>query len=360
MQVGYNFIEGCRALSVAILLVAITGCSGGASLDPAVAIDQPEADPGIAAPAVGLPQTDDDGLAPVAEPAPELEPEPASQEPEPVQSEEDESGSAPSQDSPVAASEPEVPEQTVWSAPIDGPYQLSDITDLVLLTGQSNALGAGTSYDPSLDGSDSRVLAYTNHGWQIADLHQIWDLGWHPGNDGSEAPSNNLALHFGKRMTQLTEGDRVFGFVLATAPGQPIAHWQRDGEFYQSIQRKVLAALAEHPTKNQLDGILWHQGESDANGGESYARALSNLIGNFRAESWFSGDRPFICGETAQFAVNAQLMALNHDADPWTACIAAAGLPTHEDGAHFLAEALRTMGQRYADVYNQMWWQSPR
>ncbi len=360
MWVGFELTRSGRLLAAVSLAAVIAGCSSSASLEPVTppadtpSVTQPSAsEPETAA--TGLPQVDDDAFEPVNDPA-AAEPDAALAQTEPPAEtlEQDEFTIE-------TPAEPEVTEPVVWSTPINGPHQLEDITDLVLLTGQSNALGAGTSFDAGLDSPDSRVLAYTDRGWQIADLHQIWDLGWHPGNDGSEPPSNNLALHYGKRMVQLTAGtNRVFGFVLATAPGQPIAHWQRDGDFYRAVDRKVRAALAEHPTKNQLDGILWHQGESDANGGEAYAQALNSLVANFRAESWFSADRPFICGETSQFAVNAQLMALNHDGDPWTGCIAAAGLPTHEDGAHFLATALRTMGQRYADLYNQMWWQLPR
>ena len=127
------------------------------------------------------------------------------------------------------------------------------------------------------------------------------------------------------------------------------------------FERAVLRTnIAIQSRQGILRGILWHQGESDAEGGADYGESLQTLIENFRSESWFEDGKPFICGETARFAVNEQLMALNHDDDPWTGCIAAAGLPTHTDGAHFLAEALRIMGQRYAQLYNQMWWQAPR
>ncbi len=53
------------------------------------------------------------------------------------------------------------------------PPTVADITDLILITGQSNALGAGTSYDYTIDTPDNRVFAYTSDGWQMADLHQI-------------------------------------------------------------------------------------------------------------------------------------------------------------------------------------------
>ena len=54
--------------------------------------------------------------------------------------------------------------------------QPSDITDLVLVTGQSNVTGSQTGFDPGLDAVDSRIFAYTSKGdWEVADLHQAWD-----------------------------------------------------------------------------------------------------------------------------------------------------------------------------------------
>lgn len=229
----------------------------------------------------------------------------------------------------------------------------ADITDLVLVTGQSNALGADTLFDPALDGSDDRTFAWTENGWQVADLHQIWDLGWFPRGDLVNGPSNNLSLHFGKQVTS-ADSTRVVGFILATAPGQPISHWQADGEFFNSVRNKVSQAINELPSKARVDGILWHQGESDGRDDPAYGAALYSLIDAFRSESWYGANLPFICGETASLPVNAQLNRLNSDNDPNTACIAAEGLDTRSDNVHFSASALRIMGRRYADQYLAM------
>ncbi|MEM7256637.1 MAG: sialate O-acetylesterase [Pseudomonadota bacterium] len=233
------------------------------------------------------------------------------------------------------------------------PPTTADITDLILITGQSNALGAGTAYDYRIDTPDNRVFAYTNDGWQMADLHQIWDQGWFPRTNPGTEPANNFALHFGKQVVALAP-ERVLGFVLITAPGQPIAHWQADGEFFNSTRDKVSNAINTLPAKAQVDGILWHQGESDGRDDDAYGRALYQLIDDFRSEPWFGVNKSFICSETAALPVNRQLNKLNHDSDPWTACIAAEGLPTRDFNAHFNAESLRTIGRRYADRYVQM------
>ena len=228
------------------------------------------------------------------------------------------------------------------------------ITDLILVTGQSNALGAGTSFDELLDAPHSQVMAYTNEGWRIADLHQIWDLNWFPRNDPNTPPSNNFSLHFGKRVVTRAP-DRVVGFILMSAPGSPISHWDVDGEFFNEIRNEVSQAINELPFKSKLDGILWHQGESDGEDRDEYGNALYDLITRFRSEPWFSDDLPFICGDTARSPVNNQLRRLNSDADPWTACVEAQGLPVVPETDHFNAESLRTIGGRYADAYLEMY-----
>jgi len=218
-----------------------------------------------------------------------------------------------------------------------GQITVNDITDVVLVTGQSNVLGSGTEdgYNRGLDQPHNRVLAYTNSGWQEADLFQAWDRFQHPGNQASTkgiAPNNNFA------------------------------------------SEKVRRALADIPHKFTVDAVLWHQGENDflyegtadsnPTGFTSedsyeyrnyYQIKLNALIANFRSESWGRLDIGFICGETRRGeGVNRRLNELNSDSDPLTACVKATDLPKRTDdsfGSHFSASGLRTLGQRYAEAY---------
>ena len=249
----------------------------------------------------------------------------------------------------------------VLSAP-SGP---DAITDLVLITGQSNALGALTTFDPQLDSPADRFYAYTDAGWQQASLKQVWDLGWHPRTAIDTDPHNNFAFHFGKTISA-RRGDRVVGIVLVTAPGEGISHWDAGNVFFNKIRTKALAALNELPHKSSFDGILWHQGETDwAKSGSLdtdlagleidtnyYSNKLAQVIENFRRESWFDDEKPFICGETAQSPINVRLTALNRNSDPWTACVEGEGLATYDEAqVHFTAESLRILGANYADRY---------
>jgi len=232
-------------------------------------------------------------------------------------------------------------------------FTIADVTDLVLVTGQSNALGALTDYDANLDAPHERVFAFTENGWQRADLHQVWDRGWFPRAHPDRNPVNNVALHIGKQLVKQDQS-KVVGFILVTAPGQGIAHWNIEGSFFQEIDQRVLTAINQMPHKSKLDGIIWHQGESD-DGDLEYASKLDRLIRGFRLQNWYSQDGLFICGETAEFdVVNEQLMRLNNNGDDSTACVESDGLQTFGDGYHFSAPGLRELGRRYAEKYLQL------
>lgn len=230
------------------------------------------------------------------------------------------------------------------------------ITDVVLITGQSNALGAETarydpaSYDETLDSPVKRVYVYTKTGWSIASLRQIWDLNWYPRGDIASDPANNFGFHFGKNVV-LQDPRKVIGLVVITAPGEQISHWDKGSPFYKYLQRKADWALAALPHKNKIDAILWHQGESDYYDTAYYGEKLSQLIGNLRSEAWVREAAPFVCGETYQSPVNRRLSALNNDGDPMTACVTSSGLDTIGDDVHFSAASLRVLGARYAAKY---------
>lgn len=248
-----------------------------------------------------------------------------------------------------------------------------DITDMLLVTGQSNVQGSQTDYDPALDTVDPRVFAFTSNGtWEVADLHQAWDVNnWHPGNgslaDTSRQPYNHFAFHAARTIVQ-QDPSRVVGIVVASAPGEGIRHWDTCSPFFDIVSSKAQTALSAQTGKNNFDGILWHQGESDwqASGtsdtdasaaeksyDEYYPEKLSQLIQNFRDQTWFGDNRAFICGETSQAPVNARLNELNTDLSDWTACVAGTDLSTR-DGVHFDAPGLRELGMRYGEAYLQM------
>lgn len=227
---------------------------------------------------------------------------------------------------------------------------LQQITDVVLVTGQSNTLGSNTEVVEGLDDPSERVYAWTENGWDIANLRQVWDLGWHPRTtpDGLH-PHNNFALHFGKRVASGSE--RILAFIVLSAAGRPISHWDNDKGFYRKIVYQVNEALSHIPHINELNAILWHQGENNWFGGAEYREKLNALIANFRSEPWYGETALFICGETHRAPVNVDLNSLNSDGDLRTACVSSLGVSVRPDLTHFDASGLREIGKRYGDKY---------
>lgn len=285
-------------------------------------------------------------------------------------------------DSDAAGADAEVESQSQTSLPaadLDR-YSVADINHVVVVTGQSNVEASGTAYDPFLDQPDPRVFAFTDEGWRVADLHQVWDENAHPGNhaltDPTKSPNNNFVFHYGKSMAQV-DADAVVGFIVLAAPGEGIAHWDYESGFYWKMRNKINGALAQLPNKERIDVMLWHQGESDAQyEGTSdpdatgftdensyefinyYSIKLRNVIANFRSETWGRSNLPFICGETrVGFRVNRRLNELNEDDDPNTYCVHSTDLPflaSDPSGAHFSAAGLRELGRRYMQAYLDM------
>ena len=254
---------------------------------------------------------------------------------------------------------------------------VADINHVVVVTGQSNVEAPETSFDAVLDQPHPRVLAFTDEGWQMADLHQVWDEHAHPGNhsltDPTRSPNNNFVFHFGKSLAQL-DPDAVPAFIVLAAPGKGIAHWDYDSDFYQKMRNKITDALSQIPHRDTIDVMLWHQGESDwLFEGTSdpdlteytdittyeyknyYRLKLDKVIANFRSEPWASFDLPFICGQVRiAEGVNRWLMALNDNNDPNSACVPSTDLPyrlTDPTGNHFSAAGLRELGRRYMQQY---------
>lgn len=227
---------------------------------------------------------------------------------------------------------------------------LQQITDVVLVTGQSNTLGSNTDVVEGLDDPSSRVYAWTENGWDVANLRQVWDLGWHPRTtpDGLH-PHNNFALHFGKQVASAS--DRVVAFIVLSAPGRPISHWDIEKDFYQKIRFQVVEALSFLPHISELNAILWHQGENNWFGGAEYREKLYQLIANFRGEPWYGERAFFICGETHRAPVNADLDSLNSDGDIRTACVSSLGVGVLPDLTHFDSAGLREIGKRYGEKY---------
>ena len=286
----------------------------------------------------------------------------------------------------------------------EGNYHPGDITDLILVTGQSNVTGAETEVSATLDRwgqviefhapdqSHPRVFAWTvdpqsanaGTGWEVASLTQ----SWHDSNPGvGGIARNSFAFHFGKQVVDHSDC-RVVGLITVSEGGKGISHWDDNAPGWNEVVSQVSEALSAIG-RSSIDGILWHQGESDwivdgtcygsercqNNQPDYYAQKLysrianpalanpigkSALIDRLRRTPWYGEGKPFIAGETVKAPVNLHLNKLNTDSDPWTACVDSdidSGLGIRDDDPfknHYDADGLRELGARYANTYLKM------
>ncbi len=172
--------------------------------------------------------------------------------------------------------------------------------NVFLLAGQSNATGQG-------DKSISNSLFITNKSLEydvlldsLKPLNDPAGQNWkdlEPANTGSILPAFTYSL------TQKT-GKTVI--VISAARGGSSCHkgaelsnygtWDSTGNLFSNTKEKVNSALKH--TKSKLSGIIWMQGERDANAindgvitAEDYKSSLVSLIHRFRKE--FGHEIPF-------------------------------------------------------------------
>jgi hypothetical protein len=235
------------------------------------------------------------------------------------------------------------------------PPPAKDRFHLFLLVGQSNMAGRGT-VTPADREPDPRVLM----------LNQAGE--WAPAVDPMhfDKPSMvgvGLGRTFGLEIARATPGITV-GLIPCAVGGSPIDAW-KPGAFYQPTKshpwddalRRAKLALP----RGTLQGILWHQGESDSSRelAPGYAAKLHDLVARFRREL-AAPDVPFIAGQMGVFPDSPwnefkTLVDRAHRELPQrvqrSAFVAADGLGHKGDKVHFSAEAYREFGRRYAAAY---------
>ena len=228
---------------------------------------------------------------------------------------------------------------------------------LFLLVGQSNMAGRGKVEEQDKK-SHPRVLALNKAG--------EWVPAVDPIHFDKSAAGVGLGKSFGIQIAEANPEITV-GLIPCAVGGSPIDSWQ-PGEFYKptnshpwddAIKRAKLAL-----EKGTLKGILWHQGESDANAklAPAYGAKLLNLVKRFR-DDLGAKDVPFLVGQIGQFTDvpwdehqrqvdQAQQDLPKHAAH--TAYVSADGFKHKGDKVHFDSASLREFGQRYAEAFEKL------
>jgi len=222
--------------------------------------------------------------------------------------------------------------------------------DLYLLIGQSNMAGRG-EIGPQDTEIHPRVYAL--------DRSKQWVPASDPIHFDKPIVAVGPGLTFGKVMAG-HDPTTCVGLIPCAVGGSPISTWQPGGYWEQTQSKPYDDAVTRTRIARQggvLQGILWHQGESDSNEKDAspYLDRLEALIARLRTEL-DAPDVPFVAATLGDFVVSR---------NPWaqvvndalrqlpqrvhrTACVEATGLEHNGDNLHFNGASAHELGRRYA------------
>lgn len=252
-------------------------------------------------------------------------------------------------------------------APTRPPLQPVDITklpesagplDLYLLMGQSNMKGRGIMPDEPKHNPRIFMMHLKDDSWYLArhPLHLVGDAKTFAGHDNAGV---GPGLVFAEAM--ITQNPKAaIGLIPCAVGGSPIDLWQKGNKLYNNAHRRAMLALqATAPVKGHIRGVLWLQGESNANTADlaCYEARLLKLVDDLRADL-AQPSLPFIActiGEMGgpskladKAAINQILLALPSKRE-FAACVDARDLKTHiGDSVHFDTAAQQEIGKRFA------------
>lgn len=225
-----------------------------------------------------------------------------------------------------------------------------------IMAGQSNMAGRGIVESEDTV-SDKRIFSINKDGQIIIAKEPLHF--YEPERTGLDC-----GLSFAK--TLITKiPDSISLLIIPTAiGGSSIRQWLGDSVFRNVKLFSNFSSKVEIAKQNGIiKGILWHQGESDANENNIpvHKERLHLLFSKFRTEIG-NNALPVLLGELGSFSNNpADFNLINkaiHDyaaEDKNSRVISTKDLKDKGDHLHFDSEGQRTMGKRFANAYLSMY-----
>ncbi|WP_367870700.1 sialate O-acetylesterase [Luteolibacter sp. Populi] len=239
---------------------------------------------------------------------------------------------------------------------------------IFLLMGQSNMAGYGCVLpeNPWQPGDRDPMPGVLALGGQCT-LKFSLPRGWtrwrpaaHPLHLNQRSAGFGLALPFAARLREAMP-ETMVGLIPCAWGGAPIDRLGPGSPLYKNAVRR--ARIAEK--SGTLAGVLWHQGESDAESdalAPAHAGKLAGLMGSLRGDLGVP-ELPFLIGDLGDFgdekrkaaSVARRVMVREGlrrvaEEDPHAAFVESRGLGG-VDSVHFGREALVEFGRRYAERF---------
>jgi hypothetical protein len=225
-----------------------------------------------------------------------------------------------------------------------------------IMAGQSNMAGRGI-VEPEDTVSDQRIFSINKDGQIIIAKEPLHF--YEPERTGLDC-----GLSFAKTLIKKIP-DSVSLLIIPTAiGGSSIRQWLGDSVFRNvKLFSNFLSKVEIAKQNGVIKGILWHQGESDANEKNIplHKERLHLLFSKFRTAIG-NKELPVLLGELGSFSenpVNFNLINKTiHDyvaEDKNSAVISTKDLKDKGDHLHFDSKGQRTMGERFAKGYLSMY-----
>ena len=162
----------------------------------------------------------------------------------------------------------------------------------------------------------------------------------------------NPGYTFAKTMLE-KDKDIAIGLVVNALGGSNIVDWANECDYYkEALRRTEIAAKI-----GDLRGVLWHQGEANAEDA-CYLDKLISLVENLRNDLGIP-NLPFIAGQINDCKlINDQVKKLP-EVEPFTGFAGSEGL-TAMDRWHFDTVSMKLLGKRYAEeMLKVQAWRAP-
>jgi sialate O-acetylesterase len=124
----------------------------------------------------------------------------------------------------------------------------------------------------------------------VVNVLSVWDMG------GMYGPPDHMALRCADGSSAPLGGQWRYQFVPETMGYPPRAPWQSIGGM-TSMYNAMIAPVAPYG----LRGVLWYQGESNADDAAHYQTLLATLMSDWRSK--FAAELPFLIVELPNFGV---------------------------------------------------------
>ena len=224
-----------------------------------------------------------------------------------------------------------------------------------LLTGQSNMAGRGF-VEPQDTIPNKRILTIDKTGQWIYAKEPLHF--YEPKMTGLDC-----GLSFGRQLLEAVPSDVTIAILPCAIGGSSIEQWLNDDTHREvSLLSNFKSKVAIAKKQGTIKGILWHQGEGDANEKRiaKYSGNLDKLTLQFR-QIVGNDTLPIILGQLGRYAeprkkrqhwksINKIIIDFAKK-DAYIGVISSKGLKEKGDKVHFNGASQREMGKRFATEY---------